>query len=119
MTKKKKLALIKKGVKVLEPVLREETALLPAAGKALGKKAADGVVQALPFKEIKKYALLAGGAVMGLAAIGSALRTESYRLAVSRELKKQLKPINEKLDALEKENAELKAEMEKGYKKNR
>ena len=44
MTKKKKLALIKKGVKALEPVLREEAALVPAAGKAFGKKAAEGVV---------------------------------------------------------------------------
>ena len=119
MTKKKKLALIKKGVKMLEPVLREEAALMPAASKAFGKKAAEGVVQALPLKEIKKYGLLAGSAVMGLAAIGSALRTESYRLAVSRELKKQLKPIHEKLDRLEKENAELKAELEQERKKNR
>ena len=54
MTKKKKLALIKKGVKMLEPVLREEAALMPAASKAFGKKAAEGVVQALPLKEIKK-----------------------------------------------------------------
>lgn len=113
MTKKKKLALLKKGVKVLEPVLREEAALIPAAGKAIGKRAAEGVVQALPLKEIKKYGLLAGGAALGLAAVNNVLRTQSYRLAVSRELKKQLKPINDKLDALEKENAELKKELKK------
>lgn len=119
MTKKKKLALVKKGVKLLEPVLREEAALVPAAGKALGKKAAEGVMQALPLKEIKKYAVLAGGALLGVTAVNNVLRAQSYRLAVSRELKKQLKPINEKLDALEKENAELKAELEKERKKNR
>lgn len=113
MTKKKKLALIKKGVKVLEPVLREEAALVPAAGKAIGRKAAEGLVQALPVKELKKYGLLAGGALLGFAAVNNVLRAQSYRLAVARELKKQLKPINDKLDALEKENAELKKELKK------
>lgn len=107
MTKRKKLALMKKGVKLLEPVLREEAALVPAAGKAIGKKAAEGVVQALPLKEIKKYGLLAGGVLLGLSAVNNTLRAQSTRLMVSHELKKQLKPINEKLDRLEKENAEL------------
>ena len=108
MTRRRKLALVKKGVKLLEPVLREEAALVPAAGKAIGKKAAEGVVQALPLKELKKYALIAGGALVGLTAAGGVVRTQSYRIAVSRELKKQLKPINDKLDRLEKENEELK-----------
>lgn len=111
MTKKKKLALLKKGAKILKPVLREEAALMPAAGRALSKKAAETVSLALPLKEIKKYGLLAGGGLLGVTLLGGALRTESYRLAVSRELKKQLKPINEKLDALEKENAELRKKL--------
>lgn len=109
MTKKKKLALLKKGAKILEPVLREEAALVPAAGRALGKKAAETV--SLPLKEIRKYGLLAGGGLLGVTVLGGALRTEGYRLAVSRELKKQLKPINDKLDALEKENAELRKKL--------
>ena len=107
MTRRKKIALMKKGVKLMEPVLREEAALVPAAGLALGKRAAEGVVQALPLKSIKKFGLLAGGALLGLTAVNSALRTQSLRLAVSRELKKQLKPIHEKLDRLEQENEEL------------
>lgn len=119
MTKKKKLALLKKGAKLLEPVLREEAALIPAAGRVIGKKGSESVALALPLQQIKKYGLLAGGALLGLSAIGSTARTASYRMAVSRELKKQLKPIHEKLDKLEKENAELKAELEKERKKNR
>ena len=107
MTRRKKIALVRKGVKLLEPVLREEAALVPAAGKAIGKKAAAGVGQALPVKELKKLGLIAGCALLALTAANGVLRAQSYRLMVSRELKKQLKPINEKLDKLEKENAEL------------
>ena len=117
MTKRKKLALLKQGAKLLDPLLREEAALIPAAGRVIGKKGSESV--ALPLQQIKKYGLLAGGAVLGLTAIGSTVRTASYRAAVSRELKKQLKPIHEKLDRLEKENAELKAELEQERKKNR
>lgn len=119
MTKKKKLALLKKGAKLLEPVLREEAALIPAAGRVIGKKGSESVALALPLQQIKKYGLIAGGGLLGISVLGSAARTASYRMAVSRELKKQLKPIHEKLDKLEKENAELKAELEKERKKNR
>ena len=119
MTKKKKLTLLKKGAKILSPVLREEAALIPAAGRVIGKKGAESVALALPLQQIKKYGLIAGGALLGLSAIGATVRTASYRMAVSRELKKQLKPIHEKLDRLEKENAELKAELEQERKKNR
>ena len=119
MTKRKKLALLKQGAKLLDPLLREEAALIPAAGQVIGKKGSESVALALPLQQIKKYGLLAGGAVLGLTAIGSAARTAGYRAAVSRELKKQLKPIHEKLDRLEKENAELKAELEQERKKNR
>ncbi len=119
MTKKKKLALLKKGAKLLEPVLREEAALIPAAGRVIGKKGSESVALALPLQQIKKYGLIAGGGLLGISVLGSAARTASYRMAVSRELKKQLKPIHEKLDKLEKENAELKAELEKECKKNR
>ena len=113
MTKRRKRALLKKGVEILTPVLREEAAKIPAAGKKLSKKAAEELVHTIPLKAIKKYALLAGGALLGLSIAGSAARTETMRLALSRELKRQLKPVNEKLDALEKENAELREELRK------
>ena len=119
MTKRKKLALLKQGAKLLDPLLREEAALIPAAGRVIGKKGSESVALALPLQQIKKYGLLAGGGLLGLSVLGSAARTASYRMAVSRELKKQLKPIHEKLDRLEKENAELKAELEQERKKNR
>ena len=119
MTKRKKLALLKQGAKLLDPLLREEAALIPAAGRVIGKKGSESVALALPLQQIKKYGLLAGGGLLGLSVLGSAARTASYRMAVSRELKKQLRPIHEKLDRLEKENAELKAELEQERKKNR
>ena len=107
MTKRKKLALLKQGAKLLDPLLREEAALIPAAGRVIGKKGSESVALALPLQQIKKYGLLAGGGLLGLSVLGSAARTASYRAAVSRELKKQLKPIHEKLDRLEQENEEL------------
>lgn len=119
MTKRKKLALLKQGAKLLEPLLREEAALIPAAGRVIGKKGSESVPLVLPLQQIKKYVLLAGGGLLGVSVLGSAARTAGYRAAVSRELKKQLKPIHEKLDRLEKENAELKAELEQERKKNR
>ena len=109
MTRKKKKALVRKGVKLLEPVLREEAALVPAVGRKLRRAPVEAPVPALPLDKLKKVGLLAGGALVGLTLAGGAARAASVRLAVSRELKKQLKPINEKLDRLEKENAELRA----------
>ena len=119
MTKRKKLALLKQGAKLLEPLLHEEAALIPAAGRVIGKKGSESVPLGLPLQQIKKYGLLAGGGLLGVSVLGSAARTAGYRAAVSRELKKQLRPIHEKLDRLEKENAELKAELEQERKKNR
>ena len=119
MTKRKKRALLKQGAKLLEPLLREEAALIPAAGRVIGKKGSESVPLVLPLQQIKKYGLLAGGGLLGVSVLGSAARTASYRAAVSRELKKQLRPIHEKLDRLEKENAELKAKLEQERKKNR
>ena len=119
MTKRKKLALLKQGAKILEPLLREEAALIPAAGRVIGKKGSESVPLVLPLQQIKKYGLLAGGGLLGVSVLGSAARTAGYRAAVARELKKQLRPIHEKLDRLEKETAELKAELELERKKNR
>ena len=48
MTKKRKLALLKQGAKLLDPLLREEAALIPAAGRVIGKKGSESVALALP-----------------------------------------------------------------------
>ena len=69
LSKKKKLALLKQGVKVLEPALKEEAALIPltkAGKKKLSKKAAESVVSMIPVDKLKKYGLLAGGALIGV-----------------------------------------------------
>ncbi|MCR5663466.1 MAG: hypothetical protein K6G17_01150 [Oscillospiraceae bacterium] len=114
MTKKEKLALVKKGVELLEPVLAEEKA--PAA-RRLRRAALQKTAQTLPElpspAKLKRLGLLAGGTLLGLNLVGGALRMQSYRRALSHELKKQLKPVNAKLEALEKENAELREELKK------
>ena len=47
------------------------------------------------------------------AAAGTASRYKLYQGIVARELKKQLAPLNDKLDALQAENRMLRAELEK------
>ena len=74
MTKRKKLALLKQGAKLLEPLLREEAALIPAAGRVIGKKGSESVALALPLQQIKKYGLLAGGGLLGMYPFSAARR---------------------------------------------
>ena len=47
------------------------------------------------------------------AAAGTVSRYKFYQGIVARELKKQLAPLNDKLDALQDENRMLRAELEK------
>ena len=77
------------------------------------QKLAEAALKSLDLKKVKLAALAVGGGALALGAAGSAARYESYRLAVSRELKKQLAPINAKLEELEKQNEELRKELEK------
>ena len=57
--------------------------------------------------------LIAGGVTIVCAAAGTASRYKFYQGIVARELKKQLAPLNDKLDALQAENRMLRAELEK------
>ena len=57
--------------------------------------------------------LIAGGVTVVCAAAGTASRYKFYQGIVARELKKQLAPLNDKLDALQAENRMLRAELEK------
>ena len=115
MTRRKKLALLKKGVQMLEPVWKEE-ALVPlerTGSRALLRKETPGVGKMIPVEKLKRMGLLGGGALLGLSLLGSAVRVESMRLAFSHELKRQLKPMQEKLERREKQNEALKAELER------
>ena len=63
--------------------------------------------------DIKKVGIAAGGAAVVLSAVSLTGRYTFYKGIVSGELKRQLAPVNKKLDELKAQNAELKAEVER------
>ena len=64
-------------------------------------------------KHLKQLGIAAVAGTAAFSVIGSMSRMSAYRMAVARELKKQLDPVNRKLNELEKQNEELKAQNEK------
>ena len=100
--------------------------LVPTAKNALAVRAGKAVLEQLPVDQ-KKLRLAAAVlekvdlkrlgvvAVSGAAAIslaGSALQARMTRAALRRELKRQLAPVNKKLDELEEQNKELRRQNE-------
>lgn len=63
--------------------------------------------------DVKKVGIAAGGAAVVLSAVSLTGRYTFYKGIVSGELKRQLAPVNKKLDELKAQNAELKAEVER------
>lgn len=100
---------------------------VPVNPKAvLAKRAEQAVLERIPvepatlrkavkYLDPKKMKLLAiavaGGAAL-LSLLGTIGHDRIYRAAVARELKKQLAPVNERLDALQAQNEELKQQNE-------
>ena len=92
------------------------------AKKALAAKAEEAMMEQLPVspkalkrmswlmepKHIKALAVAAVGGSIAISAIGTVSEMRMYRRAMAKELKKQLAPINKKLDELETQNEELK-----------
>lgn len=62
---------------------------------------------------VKKVGIAAGGAAVVLSAVSLTGRYTFYKGIVSGELKRQLAPVNKKLEELKAQNAELKAEVER------
>ena len=104
----------------------KKIALVPTAKNALAVRAGKAVLEQLPVDQ-KKLRLAAAVlekvdlkrlgvvAVSGAAAIslaGSALQARMTRAALRRELKRQLAPVNNKLDELEEQNKELRRQNE-------
>lgn len=90
--------------------LRTEQAVLerlPVDQKALRKAA-----KFLEPKRLKLLLIAAVGGAALLSAIGSFGHERLYRAAVAREMKKQLEPVNSRLDQLQKQNEELKRQNE-------
>ena len=71
------------------------------------------VMRLLRKVDIKKVGIAAGGAAVVLSAVSLTGRYTVYKGIVSGELKRQLAPVNKKLDELKAQNAELKAEVER------
>lgn len=71
------------------------------------------VMRLLRKVDIKKVGIAAGGAAVVLSAVSLTGRYTFYKGIVSSELKRQLAPVNKKLDELKAQNAELKAEVER------
>lgn len=71
------------------------------------------VMRLLRKVDIKKIGIAAGGAAVVLSAVSLTGRYTFYKGIVSGELKRQLAPVNKKLDELKAQNAELKAEAER------
>lgn len=71
------------------------------------------VMRLLRKVDIKKVGIAAGGAAVVLSAVSLTGRYTFYKGIVSDELKRQLAPVNKKLDELKAQNAELKAEVER------
>lgn len=63
--------------------------------------------------DVKKVGIAAGGAAVVLSAVSLTGRYTFYKGIVSGELKRQLAPVNKKLEELKAQNAELKAEVER------
>lgn len=63
--------------------------------------------------DIKKVGVVAGGAAAVLSVMSLTGRYTFYNGIVAGELKRQLAPVNKKLDELKAQNTELKAEVER------
>ena len=117
---KKKASLREKALDAIGE--RAEKALVRGASRAmLGKLPVDQrklrVAAALMEpKNLRRLAVVAVGGSAALSLAGQLAQARITRRLVARELKRQLAPLNKKLDALEKENRALRAELEKARK---
>ncbi len=78
-----------------------------------GKLNKRNVLRLMRKVDIKKVGLAAGGAAVVLSAVSLTGRYTFYKGIVSGELRRQLAPVNKKLDELKAQNAELRAEVER------
>ena len=62
--------------------------------------------------DLKRLGVVAVSGVAALSLAGSAVQARMTRAALRRELKRQLAPVNKKLDELEKQNEELQRQNE-------
>ena len=78
-----------------------------------GKLNKRNVMRLMRKVDIKKVGVVAGGAAAVLSVMSLTGRYTFYKGIVAGELKRQLTPVNKKLDELKAQNAKLKAEVER------
>lgn len=105
--------MVRRKMKELEPVIVEK-AVDRVAGRAVEKVKTGGLLgflQRLTPGKLKAIAVLGGGGIIAVNVVGNIVREQKMKLMFRRELKKQLKPLEEKIDDLEKQNAELRRQL--------
>ena len=102
----------------------KKTTVVPAAKAALAVRAGKAVLEQLPVdqkklrlaaallepKNLRRLGVIALSGTAALSLGGSLLQTRLTRAALRRELKRQLAPIEKKLDELEAQNKALRAQ---------
>lgn len=87
----------------------EVTALELLQSGKLNKRA---VIQVMRKVDFKKVGIVAGGAAVVMSAVSLTGKYSFYKGIVSSELKRQLAPMNKKLDELKAQNEALKKELD-------
>ncbi len=63
-------------------------------------------------KNLKRLGILTAGGMLSLSLLGDIGQMRLYRTAMAKELRRQLAPVNKKLETLEKQNEELRLQNE-------
>ena len=95
---------------VAEVVPEEISALELLHPGKVDKRAVLRIVRSI---DLKKAGIFAGGAAVIMSAVSLSGRYSFYKGIVAGELKRQLGPVNKKLDEVLEQNEELKAEIER------
>lgn len=93
--------ILRRKVKELQPVIIEK-----AENSGLL-----GFLQRLTPGKLKALVIALVGAVVALNVFGNFVREQKLKLMFRRELKKQLRPLEEKIDDLEDENQQLRRQL--------
>lgn len=105
--------IVRRKIKELEPVIMEK-AVDTVTGRAVDKARNSGLlgfIQRLTPGKLKAIVILGGGGIIAVNVVGNFVRDQKMKLMFRRELKKQLRPMEEKIDELEKQNAELRRQL--------
>ena len=88
----------------------EWKALIPVTPVAVPNEvgAARQLISRLDHRKVKQYALIAVGTACGIKLVSAISRELSYQTAVSRQIKRQLVPVQAQLEQIIQQNAELK-----------